>query len=45
MDERPRKEFAMLAVGIVVSISALLIVLIAVLEKKHPNRIRRNPIA
>jgi hypothetical protein len=35
----------MVALGIITSFSVSLIVLIAILEKNHPNRIRRNPIA
>ena len=35
----------MVALGIITSFSVSLIVLIATLEKRHPNRIRRNPIA
>ena len=35
----------MLTLGIIVSISGSLIALIGILEKRHPNRIRRNLIA
>lgn len=35
----------MLTLGIIMSFSVSLISLISVLEKRHPNRIRRNPIA
>ena len=39
------REHIMLALGIIMSFSISLISLIAILEKRHPNRIRRNPIA
>ena len=45
MDECPRRELAVLALGIIVSLGVSLIVLIAILDKKHPHPIRRNPIA
>jgi hypothetical protein len=35
----------MLALGIIMSFSGSLIALISLLEERHPNRIRRNPIA
>jgi hypothetical protein len=35
----------MLTLGMIVSFSGSLIALIAILEHRHPNRIRDNPIA
>ncbi len=35
----------MLTLGIIMSFSGSLIAAISLLEKRHPNRIRRNPIA
>jgi len=35
----------MLTLGIIVTFNVMLIALISFLERLHPNRIRRNPIA
>ena len=35
----------MIATIVIVAFSAILISVVSVVDRKHPNRIRRNPIA